>query len=100
MKAKQAAEALFGNGATAADMPSTDITLAEFGEGMTILDLLLKSSLIPSKAEGRRLIEQGGISVNDVKVEAIDLILTKNDFTDGALMIKKGKKVYHRVNLI
>ena len=98
-KALAAARAVFGGGANA-DMPSTDLTQADFtDEGIAILDLLTKTGLIPSKGEGRRLIEQGGISVNDEKVTAIDTVITKDQFAQGYVMIKKGKKVFHKANL-
>jgi len=64
------------------------------------LTCFLKTKLIPSKGEGRRLIEQGGISVNDVRVEGFDRLVTMDDFNNGELIIKKGKKTYHRVKLV
>ena len=81
-------------------MPSTDLTKEELGEGIQILDLLVKCELISSKGEGRRLIKQNGISVNDAKVTDIFLEIKEDDFTDNELVIKKGKKVYHKVNLV
>ncbi len=97
-KAKDAAEAAFG-GASSANMPSTDISADELGEGINILDLLMTCGLIPSKGEGRRLVQQGGVSVGNEKVTAIDRMVTTADFTDGEVIIKKGKKVFHRVAL-
>ncbi|MBQ6998979.1 MAG: tyrosine--tRNA ligase [Clostridia bacterium] len=97
-KAKDAAEAAFG-GASSANMPSTDISADELGEGINILDLLMTCGLIPSKGEGRRLIQQGGVSIGNEKVAAIDRMVTAADFTDGEVIIKKGKKVFHRVVL-
>lgn len=96
-KVKEAAEAVFGGGASSANMPSTEIAAAEFGEGMNILDLLVKCGLVPSKGEGRRLVQQGGVSINGEKVSAIDYVLTSADFAEGEAIIKKGKKVFHRV---
>lgn len=99
LKAQGAAEALFGKGASSEDMPTTEITIVEIGSGINILDLLLKTKLIPSKGEGRRLVEQGGVSVNEVKVSKIDLLVKEEDFTDDEIIIKKGKKVYHKVKI-
>jgi len=81
-------------------MPTTEVASGELSNGINIIDLLLKTKLIPSKGEGRRLIEQGGISVNDVRVEGFDRLVTMDDFNNGELIIKKGKKTYHRVKLV
>lgn len=99
LKAQGAAEAIFGKGASSEDMPTTEITIAEIGSGINILDLLLKTKLIPSKGEGRRLVEQGGLSVSEVKVAKIDLLVKEEDFSDDEIIIKKGKKVYHKVKI-
>ncbi len=100
-KADAAAKALFGGGSNTDNMPSTDITEADFSEGkFGILDLMLKAELIPSKGEGRRLVQQGGVSVNDQKVTDPTFALTVPDFADGYIIIKKGKKVFHKINLV
>ena len=98
-KAKAAAEALFGKGSNTADLPGTTISKADLEENANIIDMLLLLGLIPSKGEGRRLIQQGGIYVNDVRISSIDHSLTSDDLTDGSLMIRKGKKVYHRLEV-
>ncbi len=98
-KAGKAAEALFGQGGNTADMPTTEITSADLGEGMNILDLLLKAKLIPSKGEGRRLVAQGGVYTGESRVDSIELVITGADFTDNELIIRKGKKVYHKILL-
>ena len=98
-KVKSAAEAVFGGGVSSANMPGTDINADELGDGINILDLLLKCGLVPSKGEGRRLVQQGGVSIDGEKVSAIDLNITAADFKDGEIIIKKGKKVFHRVVL-
>ncbi|MDK2809818.1 MAG: tyrosyl-tRNA synthetase, partial [Petroclostridium sp.] len=95
IKAQQAAESLFGKGGNAVDMPTTEITADELGEGMNVLDLLVKTNLIPSKGEGRRLITQGGLYINDSRVETVDLVIGTQDFKENQLMVRKGKKVYH-----
>ena len=99
-KAQNTARTVFAGGGKDANMPSTDLTKEEIGEGIQILDLLVKCELISSKGEGRRLIKQNGISVNDAKVTDIFLEIKEDDFTDNELVIKKGKKVYHKVNLV
>ena len=99
-KAQNTARTVFAGGGKDANMPSTDLTKEELGEGIQILDLLVKCELISSKGEGRRLITQNGISVNDAKVTDIFLEIKEDDFTDNEIVIKKGKKVHHKVNLV
>lgn len=96
-KCQQAAEALFGKGGDTSNMPYTEIPSSDFSEGINILDLLLKAGLIPSKGEGRRLVSQGGISLGENRVESIDLIVTHKDFDNNELIIRKGKKVFHKI---
>lgn len=98
-KARDAAEALFGGGGSLDLVPSTEIDKEQFKDGMNIIDVLVLTGLVPSKGEGRRLITQGGLLVNDEKADSIELQITLEDFKDGALMMKKGKKTYHRVVL-
>ncbi len=98
-KVKAAAEAVFGGGTNSADMPTTEITSSELGEGLTILDVLVKASLASSKGEARRLVQQGGVSLNGEKVTDIAFTLSDANFTDGEATIKKGKKVFHRIVL-
>jgi tyrosyl-tRNA synthetase len=64
-----------------------------------ILDLLTQAEIVPSKGEGRRLIEQNGLSVNDEKITDVYAVLTKGDFKDGFVIVKKGKKSYFKVML-
>ena len=97
-KAKKAAEALFGGGADA-EVPGTVITRDELMQNRKILDLLSLLKLIPSKSEGRRLVQQGGIFVNDMRIETIDHELGMDDLKDNSLMIRKGKKTYHKVTV-
>lgn len=95
-KAQGAAEAVFGGGSDNSNMPTTSITKDE-AKKINILDLMLKAGLIPSKGEGRRLIQQGGVSVNGNKVSDIAENICESDFEDGSVIIKKGKKVYHKI---
>jgi tyrosyl-tRNA synthetase len=98
-KARQLAEALFGKGGSTADMPVTEVTGAELTAGMNIVELLVRTGLAPSKAEGRRLVQQGGVYLGEKTVEAVDMPITEALFTDGELIVKKGKKTYHKVVL-
>ncbi len=99
-KAKQAAQILFGSlTKDAAAIPTTKLAKSEFTKGMNILTLLTKTKLISSNSEGRRLIEQGGIYLNNERVQDTFLTINLTDFTDQQLMLRKGKKVYHRVQL-
>ncbi len=95
-KAQETARALFA-GAAGGDMPQTVLTAAEAADGIGLLDAMVKAGLIPSKGEGRRLIAQGGISVNDEKVADPNLVLTGDQLTGDGVVVKKGKKVYHRI---
>ncbi|MBR5480041.1 MAG: tyrosine--tRNA ligase [Clostridia bacterium] len=98
-KADEAAKSLFTSQSDSANMPSTDLTDADFTDGaIAALDLLVKCGLTPSKSEARRVVQQGGLVVNDEKVTDIAKTFTKDDFKDGKLIIKKGKKTFHRVN--
>ena len=95
-KAKAAAEAIFSNGGVSADMPTSEIDFEAFAD-KTILDLLVDIKLIPSKGEGRRLVQQNGLSVNDVKVTDPNMPVTDDLFGEEGMIVKKGKKVYHRI---
>ena len=88
------AQALFGAGNDIDNMPSTDLGVESIG----ILDLLVATKLAPSKGEGRRLVMQGGISVDDVKVTDPQLVINKSDYENGYVIVKKGKKVFHKAN--
>ena len=99
-KAQEAARALFGSKQNTDNMPSTELEDADFGDdGIGVLDLLSKCGLIPSKKEGRRLIEQGGVSLDDEKVTEATARVTKEAFEKGFVVIKKGKKVFHKAIL-
>ena len=100
-KALDASNALFSAGGNTENMPSTQLGEADLDENgsIQVADLLVKTELAPSKAEAKRLIKQGGISVNDEKVTAFDAALTKEDFAKGEIIVKKGKKVFHKVTL-
>ena len=99
-KAQEAARAIFGSGTNTDNMPSTELGDEDFSENFSILDLLSKCSLIPSRKEGRRLIEQGGVSLDGDKVSDPNFKVSKDLFAEnGYVVIKKGKKVYHKAVL-
>ena len=96
-KAEAAAKALFSGEGDDENMPTTELNDAP-EEGLTLLDAMVMANLITSKGEGRRLIEQGGVSVNNEKVTDVYSVLTK-DMLKAGVKIKKGKKVFHKIIL-
>ena len=99
VKAEAAAKALFAGGSDDSNMPTTELTEDQLTDGkIAILDLMLACKLIPSKGEGRRLVQQGGVMVNEEKVESIDASYTAEQLKEG-LKIRKGKEVYHKAIL-
>ena len=98
-KAEAAAKALFAQGGSDENMPTTELTEAQLTDGkIAILDLMLACGLVPSKGEGRRLVQQGGVMVDDEKIDSIDASFTAGQLKDG-LKIRKGKKVFHKAIL-
>lgn len=96
-KAQDSARALFAGGGSAVDMPTTNLNDEDFIEGsISILDLMMKCGLAPSKREARRLVEQGGVEVRGEKVADPNTRYEENIFTEDGAVIKKGKKVFHR----
>ncbi len=95
-KVKAAAEAVFANGGVSDDMPTTVI-----GDvvGMGVLDMLVKTGLVQSKGEARRIVQQNGLSINDEKYNNVNGVVTEDMITDNGIIIKKGKKVFHRVTV-
>lgn len=94
--AKTAAHALFAGGTDDSNMPATEITSEQLTDGaIGILDLMVACGLAPSRSEGRRLIQQGGVLVNDAKVESIDFKIASDQLKSG-VKIRKGKKTYHK----
>lgn len=95
-KAKTASHALFAGGSDDSNMPTTEITADQLTDGaIGIMDLMLVCKLVPSKSEARRLIQQGGVFVNDNKVEAIDFKVTEEMLKEN-VKIRKGKKKFHK----
>lgn len=98
-KAQTAAKALFAGGSDDSNMPTTTVEDADFEDGkVTVLSLMIKAGMIKSNGEGRRLIQQGGISVNDEKITDVFTAVSKNDIANG-IVVKKGKKVFHKFTL-
>ena len=99
-KADTAAKSLFAGGAKGGSVPTTEITKDELGEGLQIIEVLEKCKLIPSRGEGRRLVQQGGVRVNEEKVTDIGTVITAEMCDeDGIIMIQKGKKTFHQLNV-
>ena len=100
-KAKAASKALFAGGGDTEHMPTTELTNDDFGGGsIDVLTLLVKCGLAASKGEARRLVQQGGVTVNDEKVTAIERTFGCEQFTGDGVVIKKGKKVFHKAVLV
>jgi len=99
-KAEIAAKAIFVEGSHQADMPTVELKKEAFEDGMGLLILLDEAGLIASRSEGRRLVTQGGISIDGEKMLDPKTMITKENFNDGVIMIKKGKKIYKRVKLV
>ena len=98
-KAAEAAKSVFAAGGVSDNMPTTEVSASDFTDGkIFVSDLLVKAKLAPSKGEAKRLIQQGGVLINDVKVERFDATVAIDEIGDG-LIVKKGKKTYHRIVL-
>ncbi len=96
-KALEAARQIFANGGKTEDMPTTTLEAADFTDGnITVIDMLVKSKLAPSKGEARRLIQQGGVVLGDDKVTDFGAGVSVDAFADGDVVIRKGKKTFHR----
>jgi len=96
-KALATARQVFSKGAISVDMPTTQLTDSDFTDGkITVIDMMIKANLAPSKGEARRLIQQGGVTLCGEKVTALDESVEMTAFENNEIVIKKGKKVYHR----
>jgi len=99
-KAEESAKALFGAGGNNANMPTSTLTDADFENGnINVLSMLVTTGLCPSRGEARRLVQQGGVTIDDVKVASIDESLARERFEGEGIIVRKGKKVYHRVKV-
>lgn len=77
------------------NVPTVTVSAESFGK--TVLDIIAETKIVPSKAEGRRLIQQGGLSLNGEKVTDVTRTLNEEDIQDGSALIKRGKKNYHKI---
>ena len=100
-KARSAAKALFSTGGDKASMPTTELTEADFSGGtIGALSLLVKCGLAASNGEARRLIQQGGVAVDEGKLTDANAIFNKETFAGDGIIIKKGKKIFHCAKLV
>ena len=96
-KALKTARQVFAAGAISSDMPTTELSDSDFTDGkIAVVDMMIKAKLAPSKGEARRLIQQGGVTLCGEKVTELDASLEASAFDGNEIVIKKGKKVYHR----
>ena len=99
-KAEESAKALFGAGGDSANMPTSVLTDVDFENGgINVLSMLVTTGLCPSRGEARRLVQQGGVTIDDVKVASIDESLARERFEGEGIIVRKGKKVFHRVKV-
>ena len=98
-KAQAGARALFAGGGDTEHMPTTEVTAAQLGDGMGLLELMVLAELAASKGEARRLVQQGGVTVDDQKIADIAYTITAEQFKDGQIIIKKGKKTFRKILL-
>ncbi len=98
-KAQAGARALFTGGGDTEHMPTTEVTAAQLGDGMGLLELMVLAELAASKGEARRLVQQGGVTVDDQKIADIAYTVTAEQFKEGQIIIKKGKKTFRKILL-
>ena len=97
-KAQAAARAIFSGAADLDNMPATTLADADFTDGMIdILDILMKAEITKSRGEGRRLVQQGGISVDDAKVTDFAMSFAQSALKESPIVVKKGKKIFHKI---
>jgi tyrosyl-tRNA synthetase len=97
LKARQAARALFSGGTQEGAIPTTKVNKERLAAGINVLDLLIECELITSKSDGRRVVQQGGLYINEERVDDIELMVNTQWLKGGKIAIRKGKKVHHRV---
>ncbi|MDH5752464.1 MAG: S4 domain-containing protein, partial [Deltaproteobacteria bacterium] len=96
-RAEEGARAVFGGGGSRDDVPSSGIDSARLKDGWPLAELLAEVGLTKSRGEARRLIQQGGVSVNDERVGDAELMVTGEHALAGEIMIRLGKKRFHRL---
>ena len=97
--AKESAKSLFGGASTNKLAPTTQISAADFNEGMALVDIMVMAGLAASKSEARRAILQGGVSINDVKINELTHTILPADFVDNCIIVQNGKKNFHKIEL-
>lgn len=96
VKAREASKALFGGGMKSEDIPTTFYKEEQLAQGIDLITLMVDGGLATTRSDARRTIQQGGVTVNDVKITEFDKIFTSSDLdSDGMLLVRKGKKAYH-----
>lgn len=100
LKAKDAAEAIFGGKGNSENIPFIEVKAADLEAGIKITDLLLLAELTPSKSEARRAVQQGGVSLNDNKITSFDYTVGNGDLADGEIMLQKGKKSFVKIKVV
>ena len=98
-KANEASKALFEGGADSDNIPSLTIEKNDIEKGLMLVDVLVEGGLAKSKSDARRTIQQNGISVNDKKISDVERVISKEDFIDGSVLIRKGKKNYLKLKI-
>ena len=95
LKAQEASNALFSGQGSIENMPSTKVD----NNNISLVDALVLTNIVPSKGQARTLISQGGITLNDEKISDINYKLSDKDFSNGYAILKKGKKIFHKIEL-
>ncbi len=98
-KAQAGARALFAGGGDTEHMPTTTLTKEQLGEGLGLLEVMVMAELAASKGEARRLVQQGGVSIDGEKIADVEHTVSPADFQDGQLILKKGKKTFRKLIL-
>ncbi len=99
-KAQEAARALFAGGGNSDNIPTFELAKSDLGDGIGLLDLLVKAEICPSKSEARRNVSQGGVKINDEKVSDVALMIDEKLFDNGEFKLSKGKKVHKLIKLV
>ena len=98
-KAEKGAEAVFGCGGDLSQVPATEITEARLESGVLLLDLFVEVGMCPSRSEARRLLQQGGLYLSQTRIEELDAALIVDQFVEREVLLRAGKKRYHRIIL-
>ena len=98
-KAEKGAQAVFGGGGDRSQVPATEIHHTRVTTGILLLDLFVDVGMCPSRSEARRLLQQGGLYLNQERVEELDAALTVEHFVEGEVLLRAGKKRYYRIIL-